>query len=115
MHRARSFVSWFSLNGPPKSGPYESQSQITNRKSRESYPQLAAENCYRMAGEQNAITGERDAKHAAARRRLICHKALFSETGSPVRRQRAMRRACHRVLIDPGARREEPRDEIETR
>src|SRR5262245_54274862 len=73
-----------------------------------SYLQVATENRYRVTGEQNAIVDERDAKHAAAGGSLERRKALFSQSGSPVGRQRAMRRACHRILIDAGAGREEP-------
>src|SRR5258708_5965388 len=81
---------------------------------RGSYSQFTAQHRYRASGKRDAIARYRDAQYSAAGRSLIRHELGFSEARGPIGRERAVRRAGHRVLVDAGSGREEARDEIES-
>ena len=53
-----------------------------------------------MAREGHAVAADLASELAAARTDLPCAKRLLAEALGPVRRERAMRGARHRILID---------------
>src|SRR5262249_12411936 len=75
--------------------------------------ELGAKDGDRLSCQEDAIARETKAKDAAARGDLPGGEGVLAEPLAPERREAAMCRSRHWVLVDPGRRCEEPRDEIE--
>src|SRR5579859_1391070 len=69
-------------------------------------------NCHRMSSKLYAITIDSKIEHTTARGGLKGDHFILVQLFSPIRRETAVGRAGHRVLIDTYPRGEKTRDEI---
>jgi len=74
--------------------------------------ELSPQHGDRMTGEANPIPHHTAMDDAAALRSLISDEFVSPEHGGPIRRKGTVGRTGDRVLVDPGARGEESRDEV---
>src|SRR6185437_15752271 len=122
----RDLVTFRHGTSPPSlSGPDDSEApapRLAGRRSGHARPDApiwldgdrALEIGHAAPGNGDAFPLEGAGQRAAAARDLPRREPLLAEPLRPVRRQHAMRRARHRILVDPMGRREEARDEIDT-